>query len=128
MSKTKIDWAKAPSAEDFEAATRYLSLIFSEAECKSLLGSLRAAHKIVHASKDLLRASNLPLLPREDSHVDEDLKRIHKRKSLSPVLLVAGDMRRGIPLIVADGYHRICALCYVDEDQPVDCRMARLPA
>lgn len=126
MSKTKIDWAKTPAAEDFEAASQYLTLIFPEAQCKSLVHSLHTAHKIIRASKDLLRASNLPLLPREDSHVDEDLKRIHKGKPLSPVLLISGDMRRGIPLIVADGYHRICALCYADENEPVDCRMAPL--
>jgi hypothetical protein len=33
-------------------------------------------------------------------------------------------MGKGLPLIVADGYHRICALCYVDESEPVACRMA----
>lgn len=54
--------------------------------------------------KDLLRASNLPLLPQDESHVAEDLKRIHQGKPLPPVLLVRGDMSRSLPLIVADGY------------------------
>ena len=126
MSKTRIDWAKAPEAEDFDAAMNYLSLIFPEAKCKPLVQSLRSVHNIVRASKDLIRASNLPLLPRDDPHVDEALKRINKGKSLSPVLLVSGDMTRGIPLIIADGHHRICALCYVDESEPVECRMAAL--
>jgi hypothetical protein len=124
MSKTKIDWAKAPPAEDIDAAGSYLSLLFPQAQCKSLLRGLRDAVAIVHASKDLLRAANLPLLPRDDPHVDEDLKRIHKGKSFSPVLLVCGDGSRGLPLIVADGYHRICVLCYVDESEPAVCRMA----
>jgi hypothetical protein len=32
-------------------------------------------------------------------------------------------MTLGIPLTVADGYHRICAVCYFDEDAPVSCRL-----
>ena len=52
-----------------------------------------------------------------------DLKRIRKGKPLSPVLLIAGDMTAGVPLTVADGYHRICAVCYFDEDAPVSCRV-----
>jgi len=42
------------------------------------------------------------------------------------VLLVRGDLSQGIPLIIADGYHRICAICYFDEDSPVAFRMAAL--
>jgi hypothetical protein len=52
------------------------------------------------------------------------LKRIHKGKPSAPALLVRGDMSKGAPLIVADGYHRICAICYYDESAPIPCRMA----
>ena len=71
-----------------------------------------------------MRAAHLPLLPSDKSHVDADLKRIHKGKTLAPVLLVRGDIERGLPLIVADGYHRICAVCYFDESAPIPCRIA----
>jgi TPR repeat protein len=33
---------------------------------------------------------------------------------------------QGVPLIVADGYHRICAICYYDESAPIACRMASM--
>jgi hypothetical protein len=36
----------------------------------------------IQGAKDLLRAAHLPLLPCDDPHVDDDLKRIHKGKSL----------------------------------------------
>jgi hypothetical protein len=72
----------------------------------------------------LLRAARLPLLPSDESHVSEDLKRIQKAKALAPVLLVRGDIATGLPLIVADGYHRICAVCYFDESAPIPCRIA----
>jgi hypothetical protein len=56
--------------------------------------------------------------------VDEDLRRTHEGKPLEPILLIRGDMTRGLPLIVADGYHRICAICYFDESAPIPCRTA----
>ena len=89
-----------------------------------LVRSLRAAPLIERSAKDLLRASDLPLLAADERSVKGDLKKISKGKPLEPVLLVAGDMSKGIPLVVADGYHRICAIYHYDEDAPVMCRMA----
>jgi len=34
---------------------------------------------------------------------------------------------RGVPLVVADGYHRICASHHLDENADIPCRMADLP-
>jgi hypothetical protein len=124
MPKEQVVWKKKAEAEDYQGALNFLSLIFPTAKSEKLLRVLRKASPIERAAKDLLRASNLSLLPRDEPHVDEDLKRIHKGKPLAPVLLVRGDMARGIPLIVADGYHRICAICYYDESAPIPCRMA----
>jgi hypothetical protein len=28
--------------------------------------------------------------------------------------------------VIADGYHRICAICYFDQDSPIAFRMAAL--
>jgi hypothetical protein len=39
---------------------------------------------------------------------------------------VRGDTSRGIPLVIADGYHRVCAVCYYDEDAPIAYRIASL--
>lgn len=123
MSKEAVSWKKQPVGKDFAAASSFLSLIYPTARTRSLVRALRNAGTVHHAAKDLLRASHLPLLPAEDEHVAEDLKRIRKGKPLSPVLLVRGDMSKGIPLVVADGYHRICAICYYDEDAPISSRL-----
>jgi hypothetical protein len=123
MAKEQIAWKKKPEAEDYDGALNFLSLIFPAAKAERLLRALHKATNIERAAKDLLRASSLPLLPRDEPHVDEDLKRIHKGKPLPPVLLIRGDMTKGVPLIVADGYHRICAICYYDESAPIPCRM-----
>jgi disulfide oxidoreductase YuzD len=69
-------------------------------------------------SKDILRASNLPLLPKDNIHVKENLKKVNKGKKLSPILLV-----RDSKLIIADGYHRVCAIYYLSEDLEVPCRI-----
>jgi hypothetical protein len=126
MTKPKLEWTKKGEASDFDAARNFLSLLYSDAKAKALVENLRNATLVEHAAKDLLRAAQLPLLPRDEPHVDDDLKRIHKGKPLAPILLVQGDMTKGLPLIVADGYHRICAICYFDESEPIPCRTASI--
>ena len=124
MPKQRLLWKKKPETEDYDGALSFLLLIYPDAKSAQLLSALRKAKTIEHAAKDLLRASSLPLLARDEPQVDEDLKKIRKGKPLAPVLLVRGDMTRGLPLVVADGYHRICAVCYFDESAPIRCRMA----
>ena len=124
MTKPKLEWTEKGEAEDFDAAVKFLSLMSPEAKAKALVKSLRNSKLIEHAAKDLLRAAQLPLLPSDESHVDADLRRIRKGKAIAPVLLVRGDLAAGLPLVVADGYHRICAVCYFDESAPIPCRIA----
>ncbi len=123
MSKQKPIWKKQPVPEDYDGALKFLMLIYSAPKALQLLRAFPKAKTVEHAAKDLLRASNLPLLPREAPHVEEDLTRIRKGKNLAPVLLIRGDMTKNVPLIVADGYHRICAICYYDENAPIPCRL-----
>jgi hypothetical protein len=118
MAKADKLWRAAPAPKDLKSATRYLSLLCADPAVQQITRGLAHAPTVRASAKDLLRASNLPLLPREESHVKDDLKRLRKGKTLSPVLLVRGD--------IADGYHRICAVCYFDEDAPVACRLAPL--
>jgi hypothetical protein len=74
-----------------------------------------------------LRASGLELLPESNVHVKRDLARVANGQRLSPVLVVRGELSRGAPLTVADGYHRICASHHLDEDTDCPCRMAEYP-
>ena len=123
MPKSRLSWKKKPEEEDYAGALSFLSLILPAAKSEKLVRALRKAKTADYAAKDLLRASDLPLLSREEPHVDDDLKKINKGKPLAPVLLLRGDVSKGIPLIVADGYHRICAICYYDESAPIPCRI-----
>jgi hypothetical protein len=66
---------------------------------------LKRSSQIEHfAAKDFFRASDLLHLGDDDHEVEKDLDKVKSGDKLSPVLLV-----RGMPLWVADGYHRICA-------------------
>ena len=119
-------WKARPEAHDFPAALDYLTLLMEEKAAKKLVTQLRKAPTIHKKAKDLLRASRLPLLPRENPHVVGDLKKIKKGKAMSPVLLIRGDVTHDLPLVVADGYHRICASWYRDENVPIACRIVSL--
>jgi hypothetical protein len=119
-------WKDRPDRHDYPAALDYLSLLLDEAECRKLVAALHKAPTTRRMAKDLLRASALSLLPRDNAHVADDLKKIKKGKALSPVLLVRGNTRWGIPLLVADGYHRICASWYRGENIPIACRIVGL--
>ena len=126
MSKKNI-WTKAPAQHDYEAARHFLSLLFSDRDAAHLVGLLRRAPTGRYEAKDLLRAAQCDLLEKDSPHVAADLKKIEKGKKLSPVLLIRGQARVGVPLIIADGHHRICASWYCREDEPVACCIATVP-
>jgi hypothetical protein len=72
-------------------------------------------------AKDIFRASRLSLLGVSNSHVERDRQKIAKRTPLSPLLLVRdADAGR---LIIADGYHRLCAVYSIDEDALIPCKI-----
>jgi hypothetical protein len=122
----KKRWKDRPDEHDYPAAEDYLSLVTSPAEAKKLARRLRTAPIEHRKAKDLLRASRLPLLPPDNFHVAKDLKKVARGRLLSPVLLVRGALRPPIPLIVADGYHRISASYHLDEDADIPCRIVDL--
>jgi hypothetical protein len=42
-------------------------------------------------------------------------------------LTVRGDLARGIPALVADGYHRVCASYYTDQNSDIPLKLADVP-
>jgi hypothetical protein len=119
MAKKRAQWKQRPANDDYEAALDYLSLQFTQPAARGLVAKARRAPCIERVAKDLLRASHLPLLSVDEKHVAEDLKRIHKGKPISPIIVIQGDLTKNRPFVIADGYHRVCAACHADEDAPV---------
>jgi hypothetical protein len=116
-------WSEEPDEHDFPAAAAYLSLVCEPTDVRKLVSALQSSPTVRHQAKDLLRASGLALLPNDNLHVASDLAKIAGGKKLSPVLLVRGDFRRGSPLTIADGYHRVCASYHLSENADIPCHL-----
>ena len=125
---TKITWKSQPDEHDFPAALAFLELVLPVDVAATVTAALRTAPAEMRKSKDLIRASGLPSLDRTNAHVARDIEKIHSGVPLSPVLVVRGDANQRRPLIIADGYHRICAVHQVDEDVEIHCRIAEFPS
>lgn len=115
----KIAWKASPDEHDFPAAQDYLELLHTPQEAAQLVQALRAAPATYKKAKDILRASRLPELPKDNVHVAKDVKKAKGGEALSPILLVRGKHR----LTIADGYHRVCAVHGLDEDAEIPCRL-----
>jgi hypothetical protein len=116
-------WQTSPDRHDFPAARTYLSLIADPATVDKIVKALEKAPTTTYEVKDILRASSLPLLEKDNQHVAEDLDKVSKGQKLSPILLVRGRFMKNRDLVVADGYHRICASYWLGENSPIPCRI-----
>ncbi len=127
MTTPSIVWKNEPDEHDYPAAASYLSLVAKPDIVKRTVKELQAAELEHFKAKDMLRSSQLPLLPPDDQHVAADIAKVKAGKQLSPVLLVRGALNRGFPMQIADGYHRVCASYHLGENNDIPCRIAELP-
>lgn len=112
-------WKPDPEKHDYPAAEEFLDMLFPPDTTEHIVHRLRHGATVLKKAKDVLRASGLPLLPKDNMHVAHNIEKVNAGRKLSPVLLV-----RGQPLLIADGYHRVCAIYYLSEDLEVPCRLA----
>jgi hypothetical protein len=122
MSKmVKIKWVSKPEEHDYPAALSYLSLIYNEKTAASLVNKLKRAPMADFKAKDIFRASGLSLLGVSNFHVNVDRKKIKSGAEVSPILLIR-DPANG-KVVIADGYHRMCAVYSFDEDAVIPCKI-----
>lgn len=117
----KFKWLSKPEEHDYSAATSYLSLIYEESVVTAYVNKLKKVSISNFKAKDIFRASELSLLGISNSHVDADKTKIEFGQGLPPLLLVR-DPTHG-RVIIADGYHRLCAIYFYDEDAVVPCKI-----
>ncbi|OCB03855.1 MULTISPECIES: hypothetical protein [Acidithiobacillus] len=117
----KIKWFDKPQKHDYPAAASYLSLTMSQGEAESIVDELKQADITEFAAKDIFRASELSLLGVSNSHVEQDTAQIIRGEKLSPLLLYRNKING--KLIIADGYHRLCAVYKFDEDAMIPCKI-----
>jgi len=120
--KIEIKWLSEPEEHDYPAAHSYLSLIYDEQTATAHVNRLKRASMSKFKAKDIFRASGLPLLGISNAHVKEDQKRIQSGAGLSPLLLIRDSVNGRV--IIADGYHRLCAAYSYNEDLEIPCKIA----
>jgi hypothetical protein len=120
-NNARLKWLSKPDAHDYPAAESYLSLIYDEEKTAKLIGKLKRAPILEFKAKDVFRASGLSLLGVSNFHVESDRKKIRMGQKLSPLLLVR-DKANG-KVVIADGYHRVCAAYSFDEDATIPCKI-----
>ena len=121
MKTTKMRWLRKPQKHDYPAAQSYLSLLVQPSVAQKLVEKLKRARITEFAAKDIFRASTVPLLGSSDSHVEKYRQLIILKEPLSPLLLCR-DATHG-KLIIADGYHRLCAVYTFDEGAMIPCQI-----
>ncbi|GLH73388.1 hypothetical protein GETHLI_18900 [Geothrix limicola] len=124
MAKVKapdIKWLLNAEEHDYPAADSFLRLMYEDETVAGMVARLRSAPMVEFKAKDILRASELSPLGISNSHVERDKRRIKQGTVLSPLLLVR-DPARG-RVVIADGYHRLCAIYQFDEDAWIHCKI-----
>jgi hypothetical protein len=112
---------REPEEKDYAAALSCLSLLCDKKTAKAHVKGLKRADMSEFQAKDIFRAARLPLLPVSNSHVRKDQKRIQAGQKLSPLLLIRNPNQG--PVVIADGYHRLCAIYSFDEDAVIPCKI-----
>jgi hypothetical protein len=118
---SEIKWLPEPQDKDYPSAASFLNLLYDDATVKILIKKLKKVHTSQFKAKDIFRSSGMSLLGISNSHVENDRKKITEGKELSPVLLVRDDKFRKV--IIADGYHRMCAVYSFSEDALIPCKI-----
>lgn len=117
-----VKWIKRPGKKDFPAAEAYLTLTLGQDRARRLIKRLRAAKLRKLPARDILRASRTPMSEVRAFDWVRQNKDIKKGRPFAPLLLVCD--RRSGKLIVADGFHRLCAAFARDQDAKVRFRLA----
>jgi hypothetical protein len=124
MAKSKvkeIKWFPNMEEHDYPAAESYLNILFSEDRVADIMARFRSTAIVSFKAKDIFRASQLSLLGMSDLHVEKDRKKIQKGISLSPLLFLRDELNGRV--VIADGYHRLCAIYEFDEDAWIRCKI-----
>jgi hypothetical protein len=120
--KIAIKWLSEPEEHDYPATLSYLSLLYDTKTATAYVNKLKRAGMSEFKAKDIFRASGLSLLGISNSHVLKDQQKIQSGRKLSPLLLIRDSVNGKV--IIADGYHRLCAVYAADEDAVIPFRIA----
>ena len=116
-----ITWLSQPEKHDYSAAKSFLSLLYRKPQARTYVRKLRQDPVSEYKAKDIFRASGLSLLGLSNSHVERDRHKITSGQALSPLLLNRDPVHGTV--LIADGYHRLCAVYSYDEEAIITCKI-----
>jgi hypothetical protein len=119
-------WLDEPEDDNYPDALEFLTLIVDPDRAQRTIESLRRSDTVAYKCRDILRASGVDPLTVHDAQVREHIRKVRAGQPLSPVLLIRGDSDVVRPLVIADGFHRVCAVHILDEDSDARCRIVSL--
>jgi len=123
MSKeVEIKWLSEPEEHDYPAALSYLSLLYDDQTATTYVDKLKRASISEFKAKDIFRASGLSLLGISNSHVKKNQQKLQSGRDLSSLLLIRDSVNGKV--VIADGYHRLCAIYSYDDDAVIPCKIA----
>lgn len=118
----QVKWLPDASEDDYAAANAYLALIKPPDNVAKLVANLKTAKVEEYRATDLFRASRVELPAKDDRPCRREIKKIRSGELISPVLLVRDAAHSTV--IIADGYHRVCAAFRIDPDVVLHCKIA----
>jgi hypothetical protein len=116
-----IKWLSKPTEKDYPAADSYLQLHCDKKWARALVKKLKRAALSKFAAKDILRASGTPIAEIQAFDWLAQHNEVKEGKPLSPLLLVRAEFGRN--LIIAGGFHRLCAVFAADQEALVPCKI-----
>jgi len=121
MKKIEAKWLNEPEKHNYPAALSYLCLLYDDQTASAYIKRLQLEPIVEFKAKDIFRASGLSLLGISNAHVEKNQQKIQSGHPLSPLLLIRSQTNERV--IVADGYHRLCAIYSYDEDAVIPCKI-----
>lgn len=118
----QVQWLDDAIDEDYTAAAHYLSLLDIQKNVDKAVAEMRSAAITEFKAADLLRAAQLTVPKADDRPTREQVKRIKNGEPISPVLLMRVSALKKV--IIADGFHRVCAAYRLDPDVILHCKLA----
>ena len=119
--ENRVTWLKEPAEDTYTSAEIFLQLTYKPKKAKRLVEKLRHAGMSEYAARDILRASATLMSWVNAFDWSRQQQAINSGTPISPILLVR--QNDGGHLIVADGFHRMCALFAEDQDIKVPCKI-----
>jgi hypothetical protein len=105
----QVKWLGKPTHGDYVSAETYLQLLYGPKKARKWAAALEDAEIAKFAAKD------------QAFDWVKQQQAIAQGKQLAPILLVRRD--NGGHLIIADGFHRLCAVFCVDQEALVPCKI-----